>query len=88
MNKTKLLIWVIIILIVINLATIISGFVYSSRTKRAELDKTEVPFNQRANFLQATTWAYCRTEKQFYGFRQGIQSESQSHYQQNEFAKA
>jgi uncharacterized membrane protein len=52
MNKTKLLIWLIIILIAVSLATIISGIVFSSRARSTENLNTEIPFNQRADFLQ------------------------------------
>ncbi len=52
MNKTKLLIWVIIILIAVNLATIVSGIIYSSKGRSAENMSTEIPFNQRVDFFQ------------------------------------
>lgn len=51
MNKTKLLIWVIIILIAVNLATIISGIIHSSKNSNTNYTTTEVPFNQRADFF-------------------------------------
>jgi uncharacterized membrane protein len=51
MIKTKLLIWLIIILIALNLATIISGISYSLKSRKADQIKTEVPFNQRADFF-------------------------------------
>lgn len=51
MIRTKLLIWVIIILAVLNLATIISGISYSSKNRNTGVVKTEVPFNQRADFF-------------------------------------
>jgi len=51
MIKTKLLIWAIIILIAVNLATIISGIIYSSKRRSAESVITEIPYNQRADFF-------------------------------------
>lgn len=51
MIKTKLLIWIIIILIAVNLATIISGIIYSSKRSSTESIVTEIPFNQRADFF-------------------------------------
>lgn len=51
MNKTRLLIWVIIILVAVNLATIISGVIYSSKSRNTEPTREEVPFNQRAKFF-------------------------------------
>jgi len=51
MNKTRLLIWIIIVLIAVNLATIISGIIYSSKRRNAEPARTEVPFNQRVDFF-------------------------------------
>ncbi len=52
MNKTKLLIWIIIVLVAVNMATIISGVVFSSERRKAEDTEREVPFNQRANFFR------------------------------------
>jgi uncharacterized membrane protein len=51
MSKTRILIWAIIILIAINMATIISAVVYSSGGKGAEVEIEDVPFNQRAEFF-------------------------------------
>jgi Spy/CpxP family protein refolding chaperone len=51
MNKTGLLIGIIIILVATNLATIISGIIHSSKIRRAENIKIEVPFNKRADFF-------------------------------------
>ncbi len=51
MNRTKLLVWIIIVLIAINLATIISGFIYSSKMRNTEPARTEIPFAQRADFF-------------------------------------
>jgi hypothetical protein len=51
MNRTKLLIWVIIILIAVNLATIVSGIIFSAKRRNSERVPTEVPFNRRVNFF-------------------------------------
>ena len=51
MNKTRLLVWIVIILIAVNLATIISGVIYSSNRRQGEPARTEIPFNQRVDFF-------------------------------------
>jgi Spy/CpxP family protein refolding chaperone len=51
MSKIKILVWIVIILIAINLATIISGIVYSSKSKRVEAGITDVPFSKRSEYF-------------------------------------
>ena len=51
MNKTKILIWIIVVLVAINLAALISGLAHSRTSKDEPMVNTEVPFNQRADFF-------------------------------------
>ncbi len=52
MNKTRLLIWIIIILVAVNVAAIVSGLVFSSERKNRFPARTDIPFNQRADVFR------------------------------------
>jgi Spy/CpxP family protein refolding chaperone len=52
MNKTRLLIWIIIILVAVNVAAIISGLVFSSERRNELPVRTDIPYNRRADFFR------------------------------------
>ena len=52
MNRTKILIWIILILFATNVATIVSGLIYTSNRKKAEASKVEIPINRRIMFFE------------------------------------
>lgn len=52
MNKTKILIWIIIILVVINLAAIVSGIVFTSERRSSLPVRTDIPYDRRADFFR------------------------------------
>lgn len=51
MNRNRLLIWIISVLLIANAATIISFLVYSSKMKNVEAGKVEIPVNQSVMFF-------------------------------------
>jgi Spy/CpxP family protein refolding chaperone len=52
MNKTRLLIWIIIILVAVNVAAIISGLVFSSERRSKLPLRTDIPYNRRADVFR------------------------------------
>ncbi|HKK42915.1 MAG TPA: periplasmic heavy metal sensor [Bacteroidales bacterium] len=52
MNKTRLLIWIIIILVAVNVAAIISGIVFTSERKDDLPVRTNIPYNRRADVFR------------------------------------
>jgi len=52
MSKTRLLIWIILFLLLTNVATIISGFTYSARRDKNVSELTSIPFNHRVMFFE------------------------------------
>ncbi len=52
MNKTRLLIWIIIILVAVNVAAIISGIVFTSERKDELPVRTDIPYNRRADVFR------------------------------------
>lgn len=52
MNKTRLLIWIIVILVAVNVAAIISGLVFSSERRNKFPVRTDIPYNRRADLFR------------------------------------
>jgi hypothetical protein len=70
MNKTKILIWIIVVLVAINLAALISGLAYSKTKKDEPTVQTEVPFNKRADFFYEQLGLTSDQREQFIVFNQ------------------
>lgn len=70
MNKTRILIWIIVVLVAINVAALISGLVYSKSAKTEPSVQTNVPFNQRADFFYEQLGLTTDQRELFYVFNQ------------------
>jgi len=68
MNRTKLLIWIIIVLVAINLAALISGVAYSMKRRNEPPARTGIPFNQRADFFYEQLGLTSDQRNQFFVF--------------------
>lgn len=65
MNKTKILVWVIIILVVINITTIITVVSFSSGNRDAGTEQPEVSFTRRTDFFQTQLGLNQEQRKEF-----------------------
>ena len=70
MNRTKLLIWIIVVLVAINLAALISGLAYSTKRSDQSTVSSDVPFNQRADFFYEQLGLTSDQREQFFVFNQ------------------
>ncbi len=68
MNKTKILIWIIVILVVINLVAVISGLIFSAERRNINTIRTDIPYNQRADFFRGELGLTPDQRKSFMNF--------------------
>jgi len=68
MNKTKILIWIIVVLVVLNLVAVISGIIFSAERRNTNTIRTDIPYNQRADFFRGELGLTPDQRKSFMNF--------------------